>query len=295
MIVGGDSYIRLQLANALKELGVEVDNQFICLDYPGLSAMLKAREYPKRARVLVNFEPKVIQPFAYLRIWNSLFGTRIQVGNVSQGIPWPHFVSTRSLTISARKNRAVIIQADKISMIKGELYSLRRKIIDRGPVDFFGPGWEFNNRKRVKAFALELARGLASSSLSLRGASSFFRKRSEISRGVADKIATFSEYKVALIIENSMDTWTEKLPDALASGCIPIYVGPDLPAEFFDPKTFIRALPTISSISEALSSALSLDHATYLQENRNSIGHHLDALNASLSFREIADRIRAST
>jgi hypothetical protein len=82
---------------------------------------------------------------------------------------------------------------------------------------------------------------------------------SEVCRGVSwrpprgvghveDKIVTGDKYRVAVVIENSPTYVSEKLFDALRSGCVPIYVGPDL-ADFGIPSgVTIQEMPIARAI-----------------------------------------------
>jgi hypothetical protein len=43
-----------------------------------------------------------------------------------------------------------------------------------------------------------------------------------------DKNKTLSQYKIAVVIENSADFISEKLFDSIRAGCVSVYVGPNL-------------------------------------------------------------------
>jgi hypothetical protein len=89
---------------------------------------------------------------------------------------------------------------------------------------------------------------------------------------VDDKLKTMSEYKYALVIENSAEYMSEKLMESLFAGCIPIYVGPD-PEEFGIPRELvIRAQPSLLSIQEALREANRWDMNEFQTKLRAFLG-----------------------
>jgi hypothetical protein len=99
--------------------------------------------------------------------------------------------------------------------LRSELYTLRLKLIyffhKSGKFDLYGRNWEkkiFGISKKYHKAALSVYKG-----------------------SVEDKIATMSNYKFALCIENIVYPGyiTEKIFDCLFAGCIPIYYGaPDV-------------------------------------------------------------------
>ena len=84
---------------------------------------------------------------------------------------------------------------------------------------------------------------------------------------VADKTAFQRGYKFAIAYENSADPGycTEKIVDAWAAGCVPIYWGDPLVAGEFDPAAFLNAAdyPDTAALIAAID-ALDADEAAYL-------------------------------
>jgi hypothetical protein len=69
-----------------------------------------------------------------------------------------------------------------------------------------------------------------------------------------------SDFKVAVVIENSRDVMTEKLFDAFFAGCIPVYVGPTLEKFDIPANLYIRADANVGSVSSAVTQALALNY-----------------------------------
>ncbi len=69
------------------------------------------------------------------------------------------------------------------------------------------------------------------------------RYRNNVGGPVADKIAFQSGYKFAIAAENTYcpGYTTEKILDAFAAGCVPIYYGDPLAVRDFNPEAFINA------------------------------------------------------
>jgi hypothetical protein len=59
-------------------------------------------------------------------------------------------------------------------------------------------------------------------------------------------------YKYALVIENDMNYVSEKLPNAIASGCIPLFVGANLAIHGIPDDVAIKANPDADDILKVL-------------------------------------------
>ena len=72
----------------------------------------------------------------------------------------------------------------------------------------------------------------------------------------ADKIAFQNQYKFSVTFENSMSKGyiTEKLPDALAAGSVPIYLGGEDVSDEFNPRAFINGhdFGSLEELAEAV-------------------------------------------
>jgi hypothetical protein len=122
----------------------------------------------------------------------------------------------------------------------------------------YGPNWEMSKsmevRKRVHALRGQL-RSLQLPSLKETFGALFYRYKGY--RGPAkDKFAIIGEHKFSLIIENDIDSLSEKVFDCLSVGTIPLYAGPRL-AEFTDLDKISVALPL--NADEAVRTLTELD------------------------------------
>jgi hypothetical protein len=95
------------------------------------------------------------------------------------------------------------------------------------------------------------------------GGKYFFRKSSNWKGAPADKREVGKLYKYALVIENSKEFITEKIFDALFSGCIPIYVGPKLEEFGFPKSLYVQADANLRDIDRAIKSVEKIDYTEW--------------------------------
>ena len=242
----------------------------ICVDYSvQVGRRIRMLDLERANCSLVRMEPSIVLPANFAKSRLSQFKRIITVGgsgskdsiSVHWPLVWPSVSELRRLRNTKRVDRVVLVNGNKISFIGGELYSLRRKAIKAlSNLDLYGTEWDsaFLNRLTVAV------KSFAHAVLSLKlprpsGLSLWFQGYSEFKGPVADKLATMSKYKFALVIENSAEYMSEKLMEALFAGCIPIYVGPD-PENFGIPKKLVIWVDaSLDSIQSGLKQASSLD------------------------------------
>ena len=177
---------------------------------------------------------------------------------------WPNGVS-ELFTVNQRKNRIVLINANKISFLPGELYSLRRaSLLKFDSVDLFGQGWNMSFGEKLKHYLSNLWIALKSGQRPrFSGGKYFFRKINNWKGAPADKREVGKLYKYALVIENSNEFITEKIFDALFSGCIPIYVGPKLSEFGFPNSLYVQAEENLRAIERAIESVQKIDYTEW--------------------------------
>ncbi len=154
-----------------------------------------------------------------------------------------------------------MISSNKVSFISGEIYSLRKRVVDTNPiVDLFGSGWDSSFSRRLKQCAFELYIGLLSARLTNPIVGLRFLSNVRKSFGpVANKLETNANYKATVVIENSREYMSEKLLEAIAAGSIPVYVGPDV-TKFGIPKELVvQVSPDVKSVNKGIERALSMD------------------------------------
>ena len=257
--------------------------KLVCIDYsPSVAMEIKKLGLSPENCTLVHMEPSVVLPANYSGSRKRQFGTVITVGGIRSQVSssvhwpllWPSASDLEKLNASERAERVVVINGNKMSFIKGELYSLRRKAIKSvGNLDLFGTQWDSKFASRLIIAFKSFAQAVLSLKLPrLSGLDLWFQGYPKSKGPVDDKQKTMSEYKYALVIENSAEYMSEKLMESLFAGCIPIYVGPD-PEEFGIPRELvIRAQPTLHSIQEALLEANRWDKNEFQTKLRAFLG-----------------------
>jgi hypothetical protein len=181
-------------------------------------------------------------------------------------INWPQrwtleHISSPKIASSERIDRFAIINANKMSFAKGELYTLRRIAAQKSSdIDVWGFDWDMPwFRRATKAFEellIPLKHGFGIKPAAIKG----WYKSPLSFKGISeDKLSTLASYKYALVIENSIEYMSEKLFDSLFAGTFPIYVGPN-PVDFGMPEfVAIHARPDIDSIMKAIEQARKVD------------------------------------
>lgn len=257
--------------------------KLVCIDYsPSVGKEIKKLGLSPENCTLVHMEPSVVLPANFARSRKRQFGTVITVGGIRNQVSssvhwpllWPSASDLEKLHASERAERVVVINGNKMSFIKGELYSLRRTAIKSvGHLDLFGTQWDSKFATRLIIALKSFAQAVLSLKLPrLSGLNLWFQYYPRSKGPVDDKLKTMAHYKYALVIENSAEYMSEKLMESLFAGCIPIYVGPD-PEEFGIPRELvIRAQPSLHSIQEALREANRWDMNEFQTKLRAFLG-----------------------
>ena len=154
-----------------------------------------------------------------------------------------------------RKYKFGLVQRNKYSCIKGELYSLRRKVVidcskNNLHLALRGPGWN-KSLMRVLFEYLKILRFYSSripfSDLKILPTSNRTKNRFE-NFPINDKQEFLREVSVAIIIENASNYVSEKIFDCFRAGAVPIYIGPDFDAYGIPENTVIRATANSDSV-----------------------------------------------
>jgi hypothetical protein len=224
---------------------------------------LKKNMIPESKCILVLWEPYVVETTRYKTENTSLFGSIF-----APSIDWAEKVGANSFNWPqdeipkldvcdawiSRINRAVMVQGNKFSAKKGELYSLRRRVIvNLGDtvLDLFGTNWNngvnFDIRKWFRS-----AIGSRISEIKARSIYGIGKKYSNYLGTCNDKNETLSRYKIAIVIENSADFISEKLFDSIRAGCVTVYVGPSLEKYGISSGSAIQVKPNVEEISSTV-------------------------------------------
>ena len=216
--------------------------------------------------LLILQEPSVVRPFHQMAKYVDRFASLFAVGRSPENrlVRWPAlYLDNFQFNSKVEKlPRACMIASNKVSLIHGELYSLRREIVDSCKnLDLFGLGWNSTILTRIKQFAFELYVGTISGQLaSPLGRLRFFANVDRSLGPVEDKLSTNANYKVTVVIENSEEYMSEKLLEAVAAGSIPVYVGPKVEDFGIPGDLVIQVKPDKQSVIEGISNALELNY-----------------------------------
>ena len=248
---------------------------FVCLDINKESLRtLRKHRIPKSKAILIRNEPKVVCPENYRPNFLKKFGRVIDVGRpinqdaITTRWPqnWPKVMPIASEGLTENSSRIVMVNADKLSFIKGEMYSLRRACMRSLPLDTFGIGWDNAWKKKMRIFAGEMQISLKNFCFPhLMAARGWFARPLNFRGQVLDKIQTMADYRCALVIENDCSFISEKLFDAIFAGCIPIYVGADLTSLQLPKGLVFESEPSVVSIKRAFEKAKEADFLEWVK------------------------------
>lgn len=235
-------------------------------------ALQRTLRVPHQKSVLIRSEPRVVCPQNYsqatLRRFDRIFDFGRTLASTSTTFNWPqNWPSKLPILIELNprnSSRMVMINANKLSLVSGELYSLRRAALHLLPVDVFGPAWDSGIIRRLKTLVGEASIALlARERITFSSLNWWFAAHQNYLGVAEDKISTMKHYRFALVIENSIEYMSEKLIDAFVAGCIPIYVGPD-PVIWGIPEDLVfHSEPSTKSIEKAFSKAKSCDYGAW--------------------------------
>ena len=213
---------------------------------------------------LVVFEPEVVAPAnfparnrsKYERVYVPSPMWKLQKEDRVFDWPQTSFGKMKSVNSSSnRQNRFVMILGNHISVGRSELYSLRREIasVQNMPLDVFGPNWSDSTVRNLLRGLKSLWRFALARDFRIRFPRKLLMNRKPINYlgTVENKFETYAKYKYAVVIENSADYLSEKLIDAVISGTIPIYVGPNLNTFGLPAELAYQVNGDLSSIREA--------------------------------------------
>jgi hypothetical protein len=254
----------------------EKPNVFICFDFQIADAQdaLNYGIHLKRS-VLIKFEPNVVWPYNANSKIDRIFGLIIEIGRdpqknlVTEYWPqqWPSDYSRKPL--SARNTDSVLmINSNKLSFVRGELYSLRRRCIKKVKgIKLMGGNWDLGIFPRIRNMASALKLCVITLNIPhIGGVISWFFSWHEWMGSPENKTFALENYAVTIVIENSLEFLTEKLFDAFFAGVIPVYVCPKV-EHFGIPSRFVvQADPNLTSIKYAIEQAKGINYNEWRKE-----------------------------
>jgi hypothetical protein len=235
--------------NLLKEEDCLVTSTFdqgidllICHGYSSAAIKeAKKSQLPKHKMILVLWEPPITNPKLHSNKYLSKFGfvyspsTQWAKNHNALYFNWPIGGTTlpkESLSSSERSDNPVIIQGNKVNFFKGENYSLRREVLFKSlqmryPIMLYGHGWQRVSKTQfLSAFINFICN--PNYGLNLKSLVHFGRIYPNYLGISNNKFTALRNHKISVVIENHSSYLSEKIFDSLNSGCITLYVGPDL-------------------------------------------------------------------
>ena len=280
---------------------------------------------------LIMLEPPAVYPSQYLARVSRRYSIILAPGNFSSNKPLEHFIpwpyecipnpssptdpdfelnervqeNIDSLLFdyeewSKRTYFLTMVNANKVSAVKDENYSLRRiyaKQIDKKFLTVFGDLWgsSFLSKllHRLSVLAFSIRNIFPPNLIHIYG--NLHWKYLTSGGTVVDKQKIIQASKFSLIIENNESYVSEKLIDALINGSIPVYFGPELPISII-PNGILISLP--SNPNELIPRLLKLDESE-IQNYLVNICSYVSSQNfiarwdKRIVFRQIATELAA--
>lgn len=239
-------------------------------------------KYPKNKKYLFLFEPNVVAPLSYYKPIHKFFN-RIYTWNdkLVDNKKYFKFIWPQSNNIDIKsksykdKKLVTLINWNKKSFIKNELYSEREKIIrylEDNNIDF-DLYWIGREKKNIKQFF------------------SYLKKFESYKWKVSNKIEKLSYYKFNICFENMKNTpgyITEKIRDSLKAKSIPIYRWASNIEEYIPKNCFIDFRDFKDDYSKLIKFIITMSEEEYTSYI-NNIKNFLSTEQAHQRF----DKIRA--
>jgi hypothetical protein len=194
--------------------------------------------------VLILVEPRTVNPIQYKKKHLNKFNLVIPTSPVRAAslgledyIYAPlHFIDPLD-QITRRDLDFVILNANKFSSNSENLYALRRKISkylykNGFSYELYGLDWHMSKFKELRERIWSIRKELKCLRIPnfFAAFSEFTYRYPEYKGSPYNKQEVLCKFKYAVIIENEADYISEKIFDAIFSGCVPLYVGPSLNA-----------------------------------------------------------------
>jgi hypothetical protein len=270
---------RQKLSDLAAEIGIPISNKqsdadiFLALDFNETEIeILRERISENKFNILFRNEPRCVLPQAYSPEIDELFNLVISFGsNPSEERHeyWPQYWTSLNTDLQSTRDieNVVLVNANKLNLSESELYSLRRKCFGNiKNIVVFGEDWNSSFTSRLKVLAIEILKDPVRNLFAAPSHVRYWFRHWPQTLSPVDKSEILVQYKVCLVIENETSYLSEKLFDAFISGCIPVYVGPDV-SSFGIPKNLVfQANPDVHSIEEQINLAIHKDYAEYVQQ-----------------------------
>jgi hypothetical protein len=167
----------------------------------------------------------------------------------------PYDLSINETKVVNPEKMIAFVNAKKFSAISRSLYGFRRKalieIADQGiPIEIFGPNWNESSLKEFRERLWAVRRAIKAGKFPdfIEAFGEFGYKYKSYLGSMKEKRETLPNYRYTLIIENDVDSITEKVFEAIECHSVPIYIGAPL-EDFIDlQKCVIQVSPDINKL-----------------------------------------------
>jgi hypothetical protein len=253
--------------------------------------------------VLILTEPRTVNPIQYRKKYLNKFNLVIPASPVRAAslgledyIYAPlHFIDPLD-QITRRDLDFVILNANKFSSNSENLYALRRKISkylykNGFAYELYGLDWRMSKFKELRERIWSIRKELKCLRIPnfFAAFSEFMYRYPEYKGSPYNKQKVLCKFKYAVIIENEADYISEKIFDAIFSGCVPLYVGPCLKAYPMLEKCSFQIPGNMRDLKEFFSSNFTNSYSKKI-EYINQINRNPDLLD-NFSLQTNMDRL----
>ncbi len=235
---------------------------------------LQRKHIPVSHRALMAFEPEVVLPWQTIEFAQRNFGFSRWIGRSKSPTSeyWPQIFEVGEIDPSDEVE-CTMMTSNKLSFVKGELYSLRRDAIRNVPgLRLVGSGWRTSITGRTLTYLRSAGFQLAQGRFLEVGNFDYLTMSAD-SDFVESKQEWLSKSRVSLVFENSCEYSSEKAFDCLRAFSIPVYVGAtnSMPASIED--LIFRAEPSINSVLAALELVKSINYEQWCERVASALSN----------------------
>jgi hypothetical protein len=251
---------------------------------------LERKQIPASHRALIAFEPEVVLPWQTKDFAERNFSFSRWVGRPKSPTSeyWPQIFEMGEVDPSNEVD-CTMMTSNKLSFVKGELYSLRRDAIRNVPgLRLVGSGWRTSVTGRTLAYLRSAGFHIAQGRF-LEAGNFDYLTMSADSEFVESKQQWLSKSRVSLVFENSCEYSSEKAFDCLRAFSIPVYVGAanSMPASIED--LIFRARPNINSVLAALELVKTVNYEQWSERVAYALSN--EELRSTIEERSVFSRL----
>ena len=234
--------------------------------YKWMEEILKNVSVPIKKRILIIQEPEVVLPRMYktsiLNLYGHIYAGSIDWADQLNATPFSYpldLSSNSQVDFEERSIETALIQTNKFSCVKGENYTLRRRVLSLAnkkdfKIELYGSGW--NAGKLVEFYYITRYFKSVIKDVNILNLVNPYKEVGQVfpfyMGKTADKIKTLNNVKRNIVIENSSSYISEKLFDSFRSGSVPFYVGPNLEKYGIPDTAVVKCEPSPSDILDKL-------------------------------------------